>query len=201
MDNRSFCFVHRRQRFTLEHERTPAAIATLFASFKPFLIHSVASQDRAHKFRGFAVGRTGPRNVAAHKSSCTNSAWIFAVGFCNEILQRMSVIRATVATLLHDSHLSMERQWGPVSEVRSKFWCRVRWTGLVLKPRDGTHRPDKKIHRCEHEKKIHKLSHHEQQDLIATPWQIWEKEETNEYIEPEYYEVEEDTEERDEEQV
>ena len=31
----SFCFVHRRQRFTLEHERTPAAIATLFASFKP----------------------------------------------------------------------------------------------------------------------------------------------------------------------
>ena len=50
-----------------------------------------------------------------------------------------------------------------------------------------------KIHRCEHEKKIHKLSHHEQQDLIATPWQIWEKEETNEYIEPEYYEIEEDT--------
>jgi hypothetical protein len=38
-----------------------------------------------------------------------------------------------------------------------------------------------RIHRCEHEKKIHKLSHHEQQDLIATPWQIWEKEETNEY--------------------
>jgi hypothetical protein len=60
-------------------------------------------------------------------------------------------------------------------------------------PRDGTHRPDKKIHRCEHEKKIHKLSHHEQQDLRATPWQIWEKEETNEYIEPEYYEIEEDT--------
>jgi hypothetical protein len=60
-----------------------------------------------------------------------------------------------------------------------------------------------KIHRCEHEKKIHKLSHHEQQDLIATPWQIWEKEETNEYIEPEYAydEIEEDTEEREEEQV
>ena len=50
-----------------------------------------------------------------------------------EILKRMSVIRATVATLLHNSHLSMERQWGPVLEVRSKFWCRVRSTGLVFK--------------------------------------------------------------------
>jgi hypothetical protein len=58
-----------------------------------------------------------------------------------------------------------------------------------------------RTHRCEHEKKIHKLSHHEQQDLIATPWQIWEKEETNEYIEPYHYEAQEDTEERDEEQV
>ena len=29
----------------------------------------------------------------------------------------------------------------------------------------------RKIHRNEHEKKIHKLNHHEQQDLIATPWQ------------------------------
>ena len=27
--------VHRRQRFIVEHERTPAAIATLFKSFKP----------------------------------------------------------------------------------------------------------------------------------------------------------------------
>jgi hypothetical protein len=45
------------------------------------------------------------------------------------------------------------------------------------------------------------ISHHEQQDLIATPWQIWERDETNEYIEPEYYEEEQDTEERDEEQV
>jgi hypothetical protein len=56
-----------------------------------------------------------------------------------------------------------------------------------------------RIHRSEHEKIIHKPSHHEQQDLIATSWQIWEREETNEYIEPVYYE--EDTEERDEEQV
>jgi hypothetical protein len=36
------------------------------------------------------------------------------------------------------------------------------------------------IHRSEHEKRIHKPSHHEQQDLIATPWQIWEREETDE---------------------
>jgi hypothetical protein len=38
-------------------------------------------------------------------------------------------------------------------------------------------------------------------NLIATPWQIWEKEETHEYIEPDYFESEEDTEEREEEQV
>jgi hypothetical protein len=40
-----------------------------------------------------------------------------------------------------------------------------------------------------------------QQDLIATPWQIWERKETDEYIEPEYYEGEEETEEQGEEQV
>jgi hypothetical protein len=44
-----------------------------------------------------------------------------------------------------------------------------------------------RIDRSEHEKRIHKLSHHEQQDLIATPWQIWERKETEEYIEPEFY--------------
>jgi hypothetical protein len=55
-----------------------------------------------------------------------------------------------------------------------------------------------RIHRSEHEKIIHKLSHHEQQDLIATPWQIWERKEIDEYahIEPEYYEEEEETEEQ-----
>jgi hypothetical protein len=41
-----------------------------------------------------------------------------------------------------------------------------------------------KIHRNEHEKKIHKLNHHEPQDLIATPWQIWERADVDEYIEP-----------------
>jgi hypothetical protein len=64
---------------------------------------------------------------------------------------------------------------------------------------DHIHRP--RIHRSEHEKRIHKLSQHEQQDLIATPWQIWERKETDEYIEPDYYEEEEETEEQDEEQV
>jgi uncharacterized protein YifE (UPF0438 family) len=58
-----------------------------------------------------------------------------------------------------------------------------------------------RIHRSEHEKRIHKLSHHEQQDLIATPWQIWERKETDEYIEPEYLEEEEETEEQGEEHV
>jgi hypothetical protein len=54
------------------------------------------------------------------------------------------------------------------------------------------------------EKKIHKLNHHEQQDLIATPWQIWEIAEVNEYIEPDYIEDtgnQEGKEEREEEQV
>ena len=51
-----------------------------------------------------------------------------------------------------------------------------------------------RIHKGEHEKRIHKLSHHEQQDLIATPWQIWERKETNEYTEPKYYAEEEETE-------
>jgi hypothetical protein len=37
-----------------------------------------------------------------------------------------------------------------------------------------------RIHRNEHEKRIHKLSHHEQHDLIATPWQIWERKEIDE---------------------
>ena len=58
-----------------------------------------------------------------------------------------------------------------------------------------------RIHRSEHQKRIHKLSHHEQQDLIATPWQIWERKEADEHIEPEYYEEEEETEEQSEEQV
>jgi hypothetical protein len=53
----------------------------------------------------------------------------------------------------------------------------------------------RRIHRSEHEKRIHQLSHHEQQDLIATPWQIWERKEIDEYIEPEHYEEEEETEE------
>jgi hypothetical protein len=51
---------------------------------------------------------------------------------------------------------------------------------------------------------VHKLNHQEQQDLIATPWQIWEREEVDEYIEPEYIEDtgnQEGTEEREEEQV
>ena len=43
-----------------------------------------------------------------------------------------------------------------------------------------------KIHKNEHEKKVHKLNHHEQQDLIATPWQIWERADEDEYIEPDY---------------
>jgi hypothetical protein len=54
------------------------------------------------------------------------------------------------------------------------------------------------------EKKIHKLNHHEQQDLIATPWQMWERAEVNEYIEPDYHEDSEEregAEEREEEQV
>jgi hypothetical protein len=32
-----------------------------------------------------------------------------------------------------------------------------------------------RINRSEHEKRIHKLSHQDQQDLIATPWDIWER--------------------------
>jgi hypothetical protein len=58
-----------------------------------------------------------------------------------------------------------------------------------------------RIHRSEHQKGIYKLSHHEQQDLIATPWQIWERKETDEYIEPEYFEEEEETKEQGEEHV
>jgi hypothetical protein len=54
-----------------------------------------------------------------------------------------------------------------------------------------------RIHRSEHEKRIHKLSHtmSNKQDLIATPWHIWERKETDEYIEPEYcaYEEEEES--------
>jgi hypothetical protein len=58
-----------------------------------------------------------------------------------------------------------------------------------------------RIRKGEHEKRKHKLSHHEQQDLTATPWQIWERKETNEYTEPEYYEEEEETEEREGDKV
>jgi hypothetical protein len=61
-----------------------------------------------------------------------------------------------------------------------------------------------KIHKNEHEKKVHKLNHHEQQDLIATPWQIWERADEDEYIEPDYIkdtDNKEGTEEREEEQV
>jgi hypothetical protein len=61
-----------------------------------------------------------------------------------------------------------------------------------------------KIHKNEHENKVHKLSHHEQQDLIATPWQIWERADEDEYIEPDYLkdtDNQEGTEEREEEQV
>ena len=51
---------------------------------------------------------------------------------------------------------------------------------------------------------MHKLNHHEQQDLIATPWQIWERVDEDEYIEPDYIEDtgnQEGTEEREEEPV
>jgi hypothetical protein len=51
-------------------------------------------------------------------------------------------------------------------------------------------------HKGAHDKRKHELSHHEQHDLIATPWQIWERKETNEYTEPEYYAEEEETKER-----
>jgi hypothetical protein len=49
-----------------------------------------------------------------------------------------------------------------------------------------------RISRNEHEKRKHKLSHQEQQDLIATPWDIWERKEIGEYMEPEYKEEEEE---------
>ena len=67
-------------------------------------------------------------------------------------------------------------------------------------PRDGLHRQTKNPQKRT-AKRVHKLSHHEQQDLIATPWQIWERKEADEHIEPEYYEEEEETEEQSEEQV
>ena len=41
-------------------------------------------------------------------------------------------IRATGATLLHDNQFTLEWQWGPVSEARSKFRCGVSPTGLIL---------------------------------------------------------------------
>jgi hypothetical protein len=69
-----------------------------------------------------------------------------------------------------------------------------------LTPEMG-HMDRPRIRKGEHEKRKHKLSHHEQQDLIATPWQIWERKETNEYTEPEYYEEEEETEEREGDKV
>jgi hypothetical protein len=52
-------------------------------------------------------------------------------------------------------------------------------------PRDGLHRQTKNPQKRT-AKRVHKLSYHEQQDLIATPWQIWERKEADEYIEPEY---------------
>jgi hypothetical protein len=61
-----------------------------------------------------------------------------------------------------------------------------------------------KIHKNEHEKKVHKPNHHEQQDPIATPWQIWERAEEDEYIEPDCIkdtDNQEGAEEREEEQV
>ena len=65
----STCFLTLGQQVShvnpqLHHLKPNAGIPTRMLS-QPFLMHSVASQDRAHKFRGFAVGRTGPRNVAA----------------------------------------------------------------------------------------------------------------------------------------
>jgi hypothetical protein len=43
-----------------------------------------------------------------------------------------------------------------------------------------------------HEKRIHKLSPQEQQDLIATPWDIWERKSNEEYVELEYIEGEDE---------
>jgi hypothetical protein len=60
------------------------------------------------------------------------------------------------------------------------------WLSVELK-KDEILVPNKtKIHKNEHEKKVHKLNHHEQQDLIATPWQMWERADEDEYIEPDY---------------
>jgi hypothetical protein len=85
------------------------------------------------------------------------------------------------------------------SQLHQAYWKEC--TELrELTPEMG-HMDRPRIRKGEHEKRKHKLSHHEQQDLTATPWQIWERKETNEYTEPEYYEEEEETEEREGDKV
>jgi hypothetical protein len=49
-----------------------------------------------------------------------------------------------------------------------------------------------RIGRNEHEKIKHKLNHQEQRDLLATPWDIWERKNDEEYVEPEYAYIEEE---------
>jgi hypothetical protein len=68
-------------------------------------------------------------------------------------------------------------------------------------PRDGLHRQTKNPQKRTREENTQAKPPYEQQDLIATPWQIWERKETDEYIEPEYLEEEEETEEQGEEHV
>jgi hypothetical protein len=55
-----------------------------------------------------------------------------------------------------------------------------------------------RIGRNEHEKIKHKLNHQEQRDLLATPWDIWERKNDEEYVEPEYAYIEEDVTEQEE---
>jgi hypothetical protein len=71
------------------------------------------------------------------------------------------------------------------SQLHQAYWKECAAQREQTPEMDHIDRP--RIHKGEHEKRKHKLSHHEQQDLIATPWQIWERKETNEYTEPEYY--------------
>jgi hypothetical protein len=93
------------------------------------------------------------------------------------------VYRATNHYLARGLHQNFPTDISRLSLLHQAHWKECAEQKEPTPEMDHIDRP--RIHRSEHEKIIHKLSHHEQQDLIAMPWQIWERKEIDECIEPE----------------
>jgi hypothetical protein len=93
-------------------------------------------------------------------------------------MQRIGGIEAETSKWKRDFHQHFPTDISKSSQLHQAYWKECTMQRERTPEMDHIDRP--RIARNEHEKRVHKLSHQEQQDLIATPWDIWERKENEE---------------------